>query len=343
MLKKLCAAVGICAFLAGAAEAKPLTDLTFVAGAINHPTTTKVFAPFAEEATAKFAGKLGITYKAANTIFKEAESYVTLENGTADFGRVRAGTFPDKVNLMGIVDVPGMAPNATVGSAVAQELMEAFPEVVAEFPKNSVPFTAWASASYQIHSVKPIKTFEELKGKTIVVWDDVLGEVAKAFGAKPLRVVSTTTAKYLESGEADAVLCPMVTVFPYKIDQFAKYHTMIDMGVTSFNILVHKPLLDSMPKDMQDWIIAQGGMKMSKALAACLEEADAKAAAGMKKQGHTFFTFTPEQRAEGVKPLEVFVTKWQEKCLAAGVDKAVVEKVLQFTRERVQHHIAAGK
>jgi len=177
MLKKVCAAMGLVMLMSGAVQAKDLTNLTFVAGAINHPTTVKVFVPFTERANAEFAGKLGITYKAANTLFKETESYNTLNNGIADFGRVRAGSFPDKIHLMGVVDLPGIAPSAVIGSKVAQELMEKFPEVVSEFPEKALPFTAWASASYQIHSVKPIKTFAELKGKTILVWDDVLGEV----------------------------------------------------------------------------------------------------------------------------------------------------------------------
>jgi len=343
MLKKVCAAMGLVMLMSGAVQAKDLTNLTFVAGAINHPTTVKVFVPFTERANAEFAGKLGITYKAANTLFKETESYNTLNNGIADFGRVRAGSFPDKIHLMGVVDLPGIAPSAVIGSKVAQELMEKFPEVVSEFPEKALPFTAWASASYQIHSVKPIKTFAELKGKTILVWDDVLGEVVKAFGGTPKRVISTTSAKYLESGEADAVICPMPTVLPYKIDKFAKFHTMIGLGVTSFNILVHKPLWESMDKDMQNWMKSEGGMKMAVQLGKCLDAAEERTMKVLKEKGHEFFTFTPEERSEGMKPLDPFLQKWMDGCVAAGFDRRVVEKVLAYAKDRVDYYLKNGK
>ena len=237
-----------------------------------------------------------------------------------------------------------MCPNAIVGSLVTEELIEQFPEVRAELPANSTPFTAWASAAYQIHTIDPVRNMEELKGKKIIAWDATTLEIVKALGATPIRMTSTDTYLALSKGMGDGVLCPLAPLRSFKISEATKHHLILNVGVNTFVMNVHTPLWDEMPKDMQDWLKAQGGMNMALATGKSLEDGAIVDTKWMEEQGHKFYYLSAEEREKALAPLAMFTEKWKnEEC--KGMDPAVVEKVLKFVQERSKYHteqMAAG-
>ena len=231
---------------------------------------------------------------------------------------MRPSLFPGNMKLLSSVAIPGMCPNAIVGSLVTEELIEQFPEVRAELPENSTPFVAWASAAYQIHTINPVRNMEEQKGKKIIAWDATTLEIVKALGAVPIRMTSPDTYLALSKGMGDGVLCPLAPLRSYKITESTKYHLILNSGVNTFVMNVHTPLWNDMPKDMQDWLKAEGGMKM-------------------EEQGHQFFYLSEEERAKALEPLGAFTEKWKnEEC--KGLDPALVNKVLTFVQERSKYH-----
>jgi len=184
-----------------------------------HPTPVNVWMKnFFPDAIAKFDGKLSFDYFSANKLYPELEGIEALKDGRVDFGCVRPSLFPGQMNLLSVVAIPGMAPNAIVGSLVTQELIDKFPAVRAELPGNTVPFVGWASAAYQIHTLQPVKSLAELKGKKIIVWDATTLEIVKTLGANPIRLTSTDTYLSLSKGMGDGVLCPLAPVRSYKIN-----------------------------------------------------------------------------------------------------------------------------
>ncbi len=333
--------------LSGQAMAKGFTNLSFE-GDYNtrHPTVIKVFQPFLDSAAKQFPGKLSFNYFGANEIFPEAQAMKVIADGRVDFACVRPSAFPGQMNLLSVVAIPGMCPNAIVGSLVTQELIDQFPEVRAELPKNSVPFVGWASASYQIHSIPAIKSAADLKGKKIIVWDATTLEFIKALGATPIRLPFTDTYMAMSKGMADGVLCPLAPVRSIKITEMAKHHLMLDLGVNTFVINAHKPLIESMPKDMHDWIMAQGGTKMALDCGLSLDNGAIADKKWMLEQGHEFHVLSSEARTAMLQPLtDKFAKMWREtEC--KGMDPALVDRVYKFAQERSKFHqqeLAAGK
>lgn len=325
---------------APSADAKGFRHLSFNGGyAISHPCVELVWKPFMKKAENTFPGKQGLSfdYFATNELFPETEGIMAVADGRVDFGRVRPSLFPGKMNLLSIVDVPGLFSNAITGSLVMQELIEAFPEIRKELPPNSVPFTSWVSATYQIHTIKPVKSLAELKGHKLVVWDAVTIEIAKALGANPIRLPSPDTYLALSKGMADGVLCPMAPVRSFKISEATKYHLMLNTGVTGFSINVHKPLWDEMPADMQNWLKENGGINMALALGKSLEDGAKEDGDWMKKQGHEFYELSEQDHAAMMAALSPFLEHWKTE-VCKNESPELVEKVLNFVRERNQFH-----
>lgn len=347
MLKKcsgiiLASLMGVSLALSGMAQAKGFQNLSFNGGYTpKHPTVVHVWDPFFKAAEAKFPGKNGLSfhYFATNELFPEGESMNALTDGRVDFGRVRPSLFPGNMNLLSVVEIPGICPSATVGSLVTQELINEFPEVRAEFPENSLPFTAWASATYQLHTIKPITTLDQMKGLKLIVWDATTLEIVKALGGNPVRMTSPDTYLALSKGMADGVFCPLAPVRSFKISESTRYHLLLNLGVTTFAINVHKPLWEELPQDMRDWLSAEGGLKMALACGKSLDDGAAADTEWMKKQGHEFYILSEQDHAQMLEKLQPFTEKWKtETC--KGMDPAVVDKILKFARERSAYHSA---
>lgn len=350
MIKKLSClvlalALGLFFMTTASVEAKGFKDLSFNGSYVpKHPSVTGVFQPFFKAAEEQFPGKDGLSfnYFAVNELYPESEGIRALTDGRVDFGTVRPATFPGNMNLIGLIGVPGIAPNAVIGSLVAQELIEEFPEVRAELPANSLPFVTWASAPYQFHTITPVKSVEDLKGKKIIVWDADTLEIAKALGANPIRMPSPDTYLALSKGMADGVLCPLAPVRSYKVNESAKHHLILNLGVSPFVMNVHEPLWNEMPKEMQDWLKAEGGKKMALAVGQSLDDGAVKDTKWMEEQGNDFYYLTDEEREKALEPLQIFIDQWKnETC--KNIDPAVVDKVLKFTQERVKYHTEQQK
>ena len=173
-----------------AAAAEKPVELSFMGCyAEEHPAVTSVWKPFFKAAEDAFAGQIAFRYFAENTLYSnQAEDAQGISDGRAAFGCIRPAVHPDAYRLLGVINIPGLVPNAVVGSLVLSDIIEKFPAVRAELPRNTEHFTAWTSAAYQIATTEPAHTLAELKGRKIIVWDAVSHALVRELGAEPVRV-----------------------------------------------------------------------------------------------------------------------------------------------------------
>ena len=336
---------GMLAMSGTAMAAKGFKHLSFMGSYLEkHPTVVNYWEPYFKATDEKFGGKLTFDYFATNSLYPESEAPQAITDGRVDFGVLRPSVYPGKYNLLNVVAIPGMCPNAIVGSLVLEDIIEKFPEARAELPDNSVHFTSWASAAYQLHTLKPVKTMEDLKGKKIIVWDAVALELVKALGANPIRMSSPDTYLALSKGMGDGVICPLAPLKSYKITEATKYHLMLNIMVQSFTMEANKDLWDAMPDDMKAYLKQTGGMEMALGVGKSLEDGAKDDTAWMEAQGHTFFYLTDEERAPFLAPLGHFVQDWRDSC--EGEKPEVIDAVYKYALERSKFYteeMRAGK
>lgn len=330
-----CLSLGL--VFSSAAFAVNFDNMSFMGSYVEaHPTTKAVFMPFLEQVKKDLPG-VSFNYFSNNVLYPESESYAVLNDGRVDFAVIRGSIFPNIINLMSIVDVPGMAPNAVIGALVASEVIEKFPEVAAEFPENSVPFTVWTSAAYQLHTIKPIKSLEEIKGKKIIVWEAVTFEVMQKLGASPIRITSTDTYLSLSKGMADGVLCPLAPVRSFKISDVAKYHLLLETGVSAFNMAIFKPLWDDFTPEIQAYFKDNGGIKFALKAGQSLEDGALEDTKWMKDLGHEFYSLSDAERVTMLDALSGFKDEWLANAKSKGYENA--EEILRYAEERSQYHL----
>ncbi|MDL2285385.1 TRAP transporter substrate-binding protein DctP [Desulfovibrio sp. OttesenSCG-928-F07] len=319
--------------------AKNFKNLAFASSYVErHPTYIRAWAPWFQKAEKETGGKLTFNYFSPGTLYPLKESMEAVSDGRTDFGTVVANSFPGQMNLMGAIDIPGVSPNAIVGSLTAQELVEKFPEVRAEFPPNSVPYFAWTSASYQLHTIKPLNNINDLQGRKIIVWDAVSLEVLKALGASPIRMEGADSYLALSKAMADGVYCPIAPIRSLKITEICKNHLVVNLGTGSFNMFVNKPLWDSMPADIKKWLTDNGGMPLTYATGKSLEDGQKDDIEWMEQQNHKLVYPTPEVRKPFIDRLAFFKEQWVKDCASRGISEAKAREVLKFVEERIAYH-----
>ncbi|MCQ2444908.1 MAG: TRAP transporter substrate-binding protein DctP [Mailhella sp.] len=352
MQKKFCAIAaalalgGLLAVSGSAFAAKGFQHLSFMGSYLEkHPTVVNVWKPWFKVVEEKFPGKLSFDYFGQGHLYPEAEGLSAISDGRVDFGTLRPSVFPGKMNLLAAPALPGMCPNAIVGSLVTEDLIRKFEGVRAEFPKGTRHCFSWASAAYQLHTIKPVKSLADVKGLKIIAWDATTLEYVKALGANAIRLSSPDSYLALSKGMADGVLCPLAPLRSYKITEATKNHLLLDLGINTFCMEANEQLWNDMPADMRTWLDSEFGMKMALAAGKSLEDGAKRDIEWMKAQGHQFFPISDEDRAEMLKNMAKFADLFKtSEC--KGMDPKLVEDVLNYTRERsafYQAEMKAGK
>ena len=322
------------------AAEKPV-NLPFMGGYVEeHPVVTSVWKPFFEAAEAKFPGKIAFSYYPENSLYSnQAEDAQGISDGRTAFGSIRPAVHPEEFRLLGVISIPGLVPNAVVGSLVLTDIIDRFPAVRADLPDNTEHFTAWTSAAYQVHTKAPVHSLKDLAGMKIVVWDAVSHTMVREMGADPVRVSPPDTYWTLQRGLADGILCPLAPLNSYRLTELVKHHLMLNAMVQGFTMEASHKYWKGMSKDMQKWFKAEGGAKMGLAIGQTIEERAQAEIAVMETMGHEFCTASAEDKAGFDKVMASMSENWKEYC--KGIDAKLVEDVLSYARKRAAFHTKA--
>ncbi len=326
----------LCALLISAqgqnAEAANFNNMSFQGNYLeNHPVTKEVFFPFNEQVKKDLDGNASFNYFSNGQLYPESESYNVLNDGRVDFGVVRAGLFPGKLDALNFIAIPGLVPNALVGALVNRDAINKYPELLKVMPQDSVHFSTWSSAQNQVHTNIPINSLEDIKGKKLIVWTADGLELAKILGANPIRLSPPDTYLSLSKGMADGVICPNAPLISFKISEVAQHHYLLNLNSEPFIMNIYKGLWDEFPPEYQEYF-KNAGQKMTEDVGIAFlygEQADIKT---LKEHGHTIVSITPEDDIAMKKMFEPKKTEWITNMQEAGYANA--SEILAYIEER---------
>jgi TRAP-type C4-dicarboxylate transport system substrate-binding protein len=228
---------------AGAAPIK----LTF---SIFFPPThgqAKAAADWAKEVEKRTNGQVQITPFFGGTLTKAPQCYDGVVKGISDLGfslfAYTRGRFP----VMAAVDLPMGYPNGRVASHVAQEFAKAFKPK--ELDDVKVLYLH-AHGPGILHTKKPVRTLEDLKGMKIRA-TGLSAKVVKALGGVPVAMPQGGTYEALQKGVVEGTFSPMEVLKGWKQGEVIRSTTeCYSVGyTTTFFIVMNKQKWDSLPPD----------------------------------------------------------------------------------------------
>ncbi|MFB3884873.1 MAG: TRAP transporter substrate-binding protein [Thermodesulfobacteriota bacterium] len=192
------------------------------------------------------------------TLAKANDTYDATVAGIADicwaFSAYNTGKFP----LSEVTNLPLGFRNAEHLNQVLYDLYEEFPEVRAEYKDAHVLFIT-TSANMQIHSKKPVRSVNDLKGLKLRVPASE-AYLIKALGGIPVTMAGPEVYQALERGTLDADLHPWETPISYRWYEVIRYHTQTDLYISGvFIFAMNQSTWKMLPDDVKKVIDKYSG------------------------------------------------------------------------------------
>jgi TRAP-type C4-dicarboxylate transport system substrate-binding protein len=300
-----------------------------------HPTSVNAFIPWIKKMGELSQGRLQIQFYNPNAICPAKETYASTVAGAVDIGASATIWVPGKFNLSEIIELPFLFNGAESASLTMWELYKRFPEWRQEY-KEVKMLWQWASALYQLHTVKkPVRTLEDLNGLKLISWTAPMNKVIRMLGAIPVDGAPADTYLALERGMADGVLCPLAPMRSFKITDAAKHHTIINLSASGFWAGVNQAKWNSLPPDLQKIIEESTGDKMAQLAGKTLDEGAIQDAHWMKEQKHSFYVLSPAEKEKWKEKLKPITDEWLEKMDQRGYKnvKEIYEATVSLAKQ----------
>jgi TRAP-type C4-dicarboxylate transport system substrate-binding protein len=258
-----CLGVGFLAMSAIRAEAAPI-KLTF---SIFFPPThgqAKAAMDFAKEIERRTDGKVQVTSFPGGTLTNAPQCYDGVVKGISDMGNscfaYTRGRFP----VMAAVDLPMGYPNGTVATRVANEFAKS---VNPKELQDVKVLYVHAHGPGLLHTKKPVRTLEDLKGMKIRA-TGLSAKVVEALGGVPVAMPQGDTYESLKKGVVEGTLSPMEVLKGWKQGEVIKSTTeCYSVGyTTAMFVVMNKAKWNALPADVKKviddlsngWVLVHG-------------------------------------------------------------------------------------
>ena len=318
----LMAVIGIVFMSVGAykAQAEPI-KLTY--SIFFPPTHAQAIAAmdFAKEIEKRTNGKVQITAFPGGTLTKAPMVYDGVVKGISDLGNscfaYTRGRFP----VMEVVDLPMGYASGAVATKVANDFAKsANPKELQDVKVLYVH----AHGPGLLHTKKPVRTLEDLKGMKIRA-TGLSAKVVEALGAVPVAMDQGGTYEALQKGVVEGTFGPIEVLKGWKQGEVIKYTTNCPVVgyTTAMFVVMNKDKWNALPDDVkkiidetaEEWVAVHGK---------AWDAADEEGRKFTLSLGNEIINLSDEENAKWRKAVEPIINDYASK---APDGKANVAKV----------------
>jgi TRAP-type C4-dicarboxylate transport system substrate-binding protein len=278
---------------------------------------------------------LDIKWYPVGTLLGGSEIYDGIVRGIADSGCSPFAYTPGRFPVMLALNEPGIAPPENPDAA-ARTVWEYYNQWKPKELEDVKVLYLFATGPGWIHSKKPIRTVEDMKGLKIRVTGPGVG-VAKAVGAEPIAMVMGEVYIAAQKAVINALVSPTVTLEGWKLHEVFSYSTFVPHFYSEFfYVVMNRAKWKALPKDLQAAFDAVGEDAVKEA--GQIWQYNSKKAIDFAKQGpggHEFILLPKEEIAKLKKLLEPTRGKYIATLKAKGFPG---EKIVNAAGEIVEKY-----
>lgn len=205
-------------------------------------------------------GKVVFERYPAETLVKMGDCWESILEGLCDVSNVHPPTEPGKFPLTGILSLPGLFPNSTVGSMVAQKIFD-----------EGYTKSDWEGVQSLCHMMnspsdlgvrgKTVQTLDDWKGLKVAVMGEPETSTIQALGALPVGIPVTEQYIALERGTVDATWLEAFGQVAFKFYEVPDFSLTVCGGtMRTLDIVMNQKKWDSLPDDVKDVFLYHSGM-----------------------------------------------------------------------------------
>ncbi|MEN9432857.1 MAG: hypothetical protein RLZZ422_446 [Pseudomonadota bacterium] len=261
-----------------------------------------------------------------------------VQDGAYEAGWIFHGYYPGRFKLTAMAELPGLEADSAAASVAYWKTYEKY-LAKADEHKGVIVAGLFTHGPGQIHSIKPITSLADLKGKKMRIGGGIQTAIAKRMGIEGVAAPGSKVYEMLSQGVVDGVFMPMGEKKTLRIKEVAPFTLKFPGGgmyLGSFGVVLNQDFMASLDEKDRNAIMSVSGEKLSKLAGdAWKKEAD-EGEADAKASGNTIQD-APEpvlkEFAELTKGLD---DEWLTSVKDSGVDAAAALKDFRETAKTGQ-------
>ncbi len=207
---------------------------------------------WADEIQKRTNGAVLIETYPGGTLLEAKNMLRGVMKGQSDIGCISLSYHPGAFPLLSAFELPLGFESAESASVVLWKMHSLYNPGETSKYKVIAMFT---SAPSQIMSTGEVKTAEDLGGLMLRA-SGTLADVVQHFGASPVSMPQSDTPEALQKGVVQGVFTSFDVLKDYNFAESCRYGLVIDGPVYPFMIFMNLKKWESLPKDVQDAIMA---------------------------------------------------------------------------------------
>ena len=249
-----------------------------------------IYQVWADKVEKESGGRIEVEIYPSSTLAKPPAQYDAVKNRIADITATVPGYSANRFPLSQLVELPGIAENATSGSCIIQGLYDE--GLINQEFKDTKPLFLWTHGLGQVHTREAvIKVPADLEGLRIRRPTAVVAKILEGLGAQPVGMPAPSAYQSVQRGVIDGVALAWDAMLTFRLNELTPKHTEVGgLYTLAFVVTMNKDVYNDMPADLQKVIDNNSGAEWSNMAAEVYEEGDAKARAQAVELGHEIYT-----------------------------------------------------
>jgi len=246
--------------------------------------------------------------------------YDLIRNGVRDLVWAVPGYTVGRFEMLQAAELPLLCPSPAVCSPVVWKWYAKHRLAAKEFIDTTLLVT-FMGGPYGIHTVKPVKTLDELRPLKIRAAGPSL-PMAKALGLNAVPLPAIETYEAVQRGTVDGSVFPWEAMTSFRLNELLKGHIEVPggLGAPSFVIVANQKAFDNLTPENKAALMKAGGEAGSALIGKAWQAADEHGRSDAKEKGQVIETLGPAEFQRWQSLLQAVTEEWIKKADQKGYD-----------------------
>jgi TRAP-type C4-dicarboxylate transport system substrate-binding protein len=222
--------------------------------------------------------------------------------------------------MLQAVEIPFLCPNSTVCSPVLWKWYAKYGLAAKEF-SDTVLLTTFTTGPFGIHTGKPVRTLDDLKGLKINGGPPAV-PIAKGLGISLATLNAVETYEAVQRGTVDGTLFPWEAMQSFRLNELLKSHLEIPGGIllASFVVVANPKAIDNLTPENKAALLKASGEAGSAFFGKAWDAADERGRADAKERSQAIEVLAPAELARWRSLIQFVPDEWVKKADQKGLD-----------------------
>ncbi|WP_198671174.1 TRAP transporter substrate-binding protein [Oceanibium sediminis] len=300
----------------------------------------KILKPWGEQLSEASGGRIEIQHFDAMALGgRPPELMDQARDGVADLIMTIVGYTPGRFPRTEVFELPFMMKDPVGTSRAFWQMVES------DFQGNEYAdvkvLGAWVHGPGVIHSAEPIRSLEDMAGKTLRGPTRVITDMLSELGATPVGMPVPAVPEALSKGVINGTVIPWEVTPAIRSSELVSNHTEFTgdeaLYTATVVLVMNKDRYESLPDDLRAILDAEAGEKLSTFAAQAMLDADAPGRAIAENAGNNIIQLDAEEVARWKEAAQPVIARWVAEMDEKGIDgQALIDKASALIDEYSQ-------